>query len=338
MADQAVLALVVGHGDGAIAALHRIAARAAQHERREPAPVEQNHRLLVARRGTRRSPPPVCATAPRSFLVRWNSSRMSRISTSGSGRCSMRSASSISLYRALRGVVVGLERGRGRAQHRHGVAHLGAHHGHIAGVVARRFILLVGVVVLLIDHDQRQVGHRREHGRTRTYHNVGLAIADALPLLGALVVGERRVQDRDLVAENLVQVRGHRGSQSDLGHQQDRRASLGQHGLHGRQIHGGLARAGDAMQQHGQELPLIDCGVDLVERGLLRRIEQKLQLARFQSRHAEARGLSRNSTMPRRTSVCSVVRGTASSRSAATVRALLRLHAKVIDDASAGWR
>ena len=155
---------------------------------------------------------------------------------------------------ALLRVVIGLERRRGRAQHHHGIRHLGAHHRHIARVVARRLFLLVGVVVLLVDHDQRQVGHRRKHRRARAYHNVALAVADALPLLGALVVGERRVQDGDLVAEDLVQIGGHRRRQPDLRHQQNRRAPLGQHRLHGRQIHRRLARSGDAVQQHGQEL------------------------------------------------------------------------------------
>ena len=88
------------------------------------------------------------------------------------------------------------------------LAHLGAHHRHVAGVVARHFFLLVGVVVLLIHHDERQVGHRREHGRACSYHNVGFAIADALPLLGALVVAEGGMQDGNFVAEDLVQIGG----------------------------------------------------------------------------------------------------------------------------------
>ena len=64
--------------------------------------------------------------------------------------------------------------------------------------------------MLLIHHDERQVGHRREDGGARAYHNVGLAVADAFPLLGPLVVAERGMEDRNLVAEDLVQIGGHR--------------------------------------------------------------------------------------------------------------------------------
>ena len=45
---------------------------------------------------------------------------------------------------------------------------------------------------------------------------------------------------------------------------------LRQHGLHGGQIHCGLARSGDAMQQHGQKLPLINRGDDLSSAAFLR--------------------------------------------------------------------
>ena len=132
--------------------------------------------------------------------------------------------------------------------------------------------------------------HRRKDGRARAYHNVGLAVADVLPLLGALVVAERGMQDGNLVAEDLVQIGGHGGREPDLRHQQDGRAPFGQHRLHRRQVHGGLARAGDAMQQHGQELALLDGGDDRVERRLLRGREEELQLARLHSRHAKGGG------------------------------------------------
>ena len=46
MAFHLVFAFVVRHRDGAILALQRLAARAAQHHRRVSAPVEQHHDLL----------------------------------------------------------------------------------------------------------------------------------------------------------------------------------------------------------------------------------------------------------------------------------------------------
>ena len=114
--------------------------------------------------------------------------------------------------------------------------------------------------MLFVDDDERQVGHRREYRRARAYHNVGLAVADALPLLGALVIAQRGVQNGDLVGKDLLQIGGHGRSEPDLRHQQNRRAAFRQHRLHRRQIDRGLARAGDAVQQHGQETALVDRG------------------------------------------------------------------------------
>ena len=106
----------------------------------------------------------------------------------------------LALYR----VVVCLQRGRGRPQYHGGIAHLRAHNGNVARVIARHFLLLVGVVVLFVHHDESQIGHWREDCRARTYHNVRLAITNALPLFGAFVVAERGVQNGNLVAEDLV--------------------------------------------------------------------------------------------------------------------------------------
>ena len=38
-------------------------------------------------------------------------------------------------------------------------------HGEIARRIAKPFLLLVGGVVLFVDHDQREMRHRGEHGR-----------------------------------------------------------------------------------------------------------------------------------------------------------------------------
>ena len=95
--------------------------------------------------------------------------------------------------------------------------------------------------MLFIHHDEREIGNGSKDRRTRSYHNVRLAAADALPLLGALVVAEGGVENSDFVAENLMQIGGHGGCETDFGHQQNGRASLRQHRLHGRQVDRGLA-------------------------------------------------------------------------------------------------
>ena len=138
-------------------------------------------------------------------------------------------------------VEIGFERRRGRAQHDDGIRHLGAHHGNVAGVIARRLFLLVRRVVLFVDDDERKIGDRGEDRRARADDHARFAALDAMPLLGAFAVGERGVQDGNFIAEDLMQVGSHRRSQADLRNEQDGGASGFEHGTHGCQIHRGLA-------------------------------------------------------------------------------------------------
>ncbi len=192
---------------------------------------------------------------------------------------------------ALR-VVEGLHRRRGRAQHHRRAAELAAHHGHVAAVVARHLFLLVGAVLLFVHHDQGEVAHRREHRRARPHDHARIAVADAVPLLGPLGIGERGVQDRDLVSENLMQVGGGLRRQADLRHQQDRRPAGGEHVLHGRQVHRRLARAGDAEQQRDREPLLFDPFANLFESRRLRRVEREVERGlAFKTRNGKLRRL-----------------------------------------------
>ena len=62
---------------------------------------------------------------------------------------------------------------------------------------------------------------RREYRRTGADHDARFSMPDAMPLLGALAGRERGVQQRDVVPNAAVQLAGHRGSEADLGHQQN---------------------------------------------------------------------------------------------------------------------
>jgi hypothetical protein len=105
-------------------------------------------------------------------------------------------------------VEIGFQRGRRRTEDHGGIRHLGAHHGNVAGVVARRFFLLVGGVVFFVDDDQGEIGDRGEDGGARADDHARIAALDAVPLLGAFFVGKRGVQDGNFVAEDLVQIGG----------------------------------------------------------------------------------------------------------------------------------
>ncbi len=136
--------------------------------------------------------------------------------------------------------------------------------GDQARVVARVALVLVGRVVLLVDDDQPEPLDRREHRRARADAHARLAAAQAQPLVEALAVAERRVQDRDGVAEALDEPRHDLRRQRDLGHEHDRALAALQRRTHGAQVDLGLARAGDAVQQQ----PLVG-GEDAGQRRLL---------------------------------------------------------------------
>jgi hypothetical protein len=77
--------------------------------------------------------------------------------------------------------------GCGGAEDNGDAEEFGAHHGDVAGVIARGLFLLVARVVFFVDEDEAEVGHGREDGAACADDNAGFAATDAVPLLGALV-------------------------------------------------------------------------------------------------------------------------------------------------------
>ena len=198
---------------------------------------------------------------------RGSASRMSSTRTGGIGRPSTRRGSSSrgsSSQDSGRGVAVPA------TQHRAALG--GAAAGDRAGVVAGVALLLVGGVVLLVDHDQAEVAQRREDGRARPDADARLAAAQPLPLVVALAVGEGRVQDGEAVAEPGPEARHRLRRQADLGDQHDRPLAPRQRRLDRGEVDLGLARAGDAVQQllarRGSGFS-VERGDDALDRGLL---------------------------------------------------------------------
>jgi hypothetical protein len=134
--------------------------------------------------------------------------------------------------------------------------------------------------MLFVDHDQGEIGNRCEHGGTRPDHDSGFATANTAPLVGALVVGQRRMQNRDLVAKNVVKISCRGWRETDLRHQQNGRAPRLQYRLHGGKIHGGLARTGHAVQKRNRESFFADGFLDCLQRGFLLRVEDEIKMSR----------------------------------------------------------
>ena len=156
---------------------------------------------------------------------------------------------------AALGIVPAFERRRSRAHDHHRAGQLGAHHGHVARVVARRFLLLVALVVLLVDQNQPQVGRGGKDSRARADDDGRVAAADATPLLAALLGRERGVQQRDLLPEGGVEQAGGLRREADLRHEQDGRQAAVESLLHGGEIDGSFSRTSYAIKQKGMECP-----------------------------------------------------------------------------------
>ena len=119
--------------------------------------------------------------------------------------------------------------------------------------------------MLLVDDDEPEPGDRREDRRARPDRDPRLAGAQAPPLVVALALAERGVQQRDGVAEARLEAPDGLRGQRDLRHEHDHALAALERPRGGAQVDLGLARAGDAVQQ------VLAAGVDRRERRRLRR-------------------------------------------------------------------
>jgi hypothetical protein len=97
--------------------------------------------------------------------------------------------------------------------------------GDVAGLVARCPFRLVRRVVLLVDDDDADVGEWRQHCNARTDHDACLAALDAPPLVAALALRERTVEQRDLRADVVLEPLEQWHGQSDLRDEDQRTTS-----------------------------------------------------------------------------------------------------------------
>ena len=142
--------------------------------------------------------------------------------------------------------------------------------GDRPGVVARVRLLLVRGVVLLVDADHAEVGHRREQRRARTDDDGRRPGRDSLSLVAPLRVRERRVENRDAVAEARPQASDGLRSEGDLGDEHDRAAAARERVCAGLEVDLGLAAPRGAVEQEERMLSCVDCLADACERRLLR--------------------------------------------------------------------
>ena len=93
---------------------------------------------------------------------------------------------------ALLGVDQALDRGRRRAQHDGATAERAPHHRHVARLIGDALLLLVALVVLLIDDDEAEIGEGQEQRRARADHELRLVLGHRPPDAAAQAAPTRR--------------------------------------------------------------------------------------------------------------------------------------------------
>ena len=153
---------------------------------------------------------------------------------------------------ACRRIVPAFQAGRGTAQHNRTSRLFGAPQRHIAGMVAQFVLLLKRAIVLLIHHNQAQIGHGCEHAQTRADDELGLAFHRAHKIMAARTHCRLAVQYSRLVAKKTAVDAGEQlRREVDFRQEHQDLLPVRQHLGHGGKIHLGFATAGDAMQKKG---------------------------------------------------------------------------------------
>ena len=147
-----------------------------------------------------------------------------------------------------------LHAGRRRAEHHRRALLLSAHHGQIPGVVARRLLLFVRMLVFLVDDHKTKRLHRGEHRRASADHDSRPALPNLVPLVVPFPCREVTVQHchqrllRPLTEPRFEPLHRLR-CQRDFRHEHDRPLPLAKRMLDRLQVHLRLAAAGHAVQQ-----------------------------------------------------------------------------------------
>ncbi len=148
-------------------------------------------------------------------------------------------------------------------------------HREVPGVVAHALLLLVGIVVLLVDHDEPQRPEGREDGAPGAHRHVRGALPDTAPLTEALGSRELAVEHRHALAEACREAVEELRGQRDLRDEHEHLPAGGQCPRGEGKVDLGLPGPGDPVEEPG---PLAVDGGDHV------------LLVRVQGRRGRTRG------------------------------------------------
>ena len=114
---------------------------------------------------------------------------------------------------------LGLDRGRCGGQHDRNFGDVSAHHRHVAGMIMRALFLLVGLVVLLVDDDQTEIGVGQKQRRARPDDDRRFARRNRRPIAGAGPRGQFGMPFQRAHAKTLRKTVEELAGQRDLRHQ-----------------------------------------------------------------------------------------------------------------------
>ncbi len=129
---------------------------------------------------------------------------------------------------------------------------MAAQHRHVAGLVDDAVLLLEGALMLLVDHDQAEIGIGQEQSRAGADHHAGLAEGHRPPVAPALGRAQLGMPFGRPHAEAGGEAVEPMRRQRDLRQQHQHLPSGRQRRRHRLEIDLGLAGAGDAVQQRGR--------------------------------------------------------------------------------------
>ena len=151
----------------------------------------------------------------------------------------------VSSFRA----VIRLHRGRRTAEQQDGLMEPGYLFRHDAGVIARRFILLVAHILFLIEDDEPNIIGRRKECRTRADDDARLPTAHADDGVVAFREAQAAVHDDKVIGEIRLERQYDLSRQGDFRHEYDDTAPRGTHAPSHLDVDLGLAAARDALEQ-----------------------------------------------------------------------------------------
>ena len=249
VAAQPTVGAVQNEPRVAVAALDRLAAVVAEHDRRESAAVDEEEGLLAAlepfadgldealgEAGRERQAPHVVERDPRHAGPAGALGEPQPPAPAGGAE------------------VNGLQGGGRGAEHHRDPFHGAAHEGEVPGGVPESLLLLVGRVVLLVDDDEGRPAKGGEDGRAGSDDDAARAGARRLPAPQPFAVRHPGVDDRERDREGLPEPGDELRGESDLRHENEGLAGPGaEEAVDGDEVDLGLAAPRHPIEEKGAE-------------------------------------------------------------------------------------